>query len=54
VHALRLLVHRFVRESRVPLGCHHRGVPEQLLKRADILGKSGYGTYLRTIVSQEG
>jgi glucose-1-phosphate thymidylyltransferase len=27
---------------------------EQLLKRADILGKSGYGTYLRTIVSQEG
>ena len=26
---------------------------EQLLKRADALGKSGYGTYLRTIVAQE-
>jgi glucose-1-phosphate thymidylyltransferase len=27
---------------------------EQLLKQADALGKSGYGTYLRTIVAQEG
>jgi glucose-1-phosphate thymidylyltransferase len=26
---------------------------EQLLKRADALGKSGYGSYLRTIVTQE-
>ena len=27
---------------------------EQLLKQADALGKSGYGTYLRQIVAQEG
>ncbi len=27
---------------------------EQLLAQADALGKSGYGTYLRTIVAQEG
>ena len=27
---------------------------EQLLVQADALGKSGYGTYLRQIVAQEG
>ncbi len=27
---------------------------EQLLVQADALGKSGYGTYLRQIIAQEG